>query len=137
SGVVLGGRLDFNDAFVQDFEKDIMPMAESRYRVIPDRNHRAIAGLSMGGAHTLIVGIANLDKFAYIGVFSSGLLGSFPTGRGRAGAPPAAPDPTWENENRAQLENPSLKKGLRLFWFATGSDDGLLQNTKSTVELFK
>jgi enterochelin esterase-like enzyme len=133
-------RLDFNDDFVQDFENDIMPLAETRYRVLTDRAHRAIAGLSMGGAHTLIIGISNLDKFGYLGVFSSGLLGTFAVGRGGSGAGSGsgpAPDPTWENQNRAQLENASLKKGLKLFWFSTGSNDFLLENTKSTVELFK
>jgi len=136
------GRLMFADDFVKDFENDIMPMVESRYRVIADRVHRAIAGLSMGGAHTLAIGIPNLDKFAYMGVFSSGLLGVIPLpARGGAAAPatvaPAQPDPTWENEHAAQLDNPALKKGLKLFWFSTGSDDFLIQNTKSTVELFK
>jgi enterochelin esterase family protein len=134
------GRLMFADDFVKDFENDIMPMVETRYRVITDRSHRAIAGLSMGGAHTLAIGIPHLDKFAYIGVYSSGLLGVIPIpGRGAAAssAPPAQPDPTWEKENAAQLDNPALKKGLKLFWFSTGSDDFLISNTKATVELFK
>jgi len=132
-----GGRLNFNDDFVKDFENDIMPLVETRYRVQTDRAHRAIAGLSMGGSHTLIIGIQNLDKFAYIGVFSSGLLGTFPVNRGAAAGSAPAPDPTWENENRAHLENAALKKGLKLFWFSTGSEDFLLENTRATVELFK
>ncbi|HLI83893.1 MAG TPA: alpha/beta hydrolase-fold protein [Bryobacteraceae bacterium] len=132
--------VDFNDDFVRDFENDIMPMAEIRYRVYTDRAHRAIAGLSMGGNHALIIGIANLDKFAYIGVFSSGLLGTFPVRRGdvssNSGGDPA-PDPAWENQNRAQLENAALKKGLKVFWFSTGLDDPLIGNTRSTVALFE
>ena len=132
-----GGRLNFNDDFVKDFEGDIMPLVETRYRVQTDRAHRAIAGLSMGGSHTLIIGIQNLDKFAYIGVFSSGLLGTFPVNRGAAAGSAPAPDPTWENENRAHLENAALKKGLKVFWFSTGSEDFLLENTKATVDLFK
>ena len=135
------GRLMFADDFVKDFNNDIMPMVETRYRVIADRAHRAIAGLSMGGAHTLAIGIPNLDKFAYVGVYSSGLLGVIPIpargGAAAAPAPAATADPTWEKENAAQLDNPALKKGLKLFWFSTGSDDFLLQNTKATVELFK
>jgi enterochelin esterase-like enzyme len=130
---------DFNDDFVREFENDIMPMVETRYRVYTDRGHRALAGLSMGGAHTLIIGIANLDKFAYLGVFSSGLLGTFPVrlpgGSASGEAPP--PDSTWENQNRAQLENPALKKGLKLFWFSTGKDDFLIGNTHATVALFE
>ena len=46
-------RSDFNDEFVKDFVNDIMPYAETHYRVLRDRQHRAIAGLSMGGAQTL------------------------------------------------------------------------------------
>ena len=53
----------------------------------------AIAGLSMGGSQTLNIAIPHLDKFAYIGVYSSGLLGAFPVRRpgGRGAAPAAAP----------------------------------------------
>jgi len=130
--------INFNDDFVRDFENDIMPMVETRYRVLTDRAHRAIAGLSMGGAHTLYIGIANLDKFAYLGVYSSGLLGTFPVrlpGGGSAETPP--PDHTWEDQNRAQLENAALKKGLKLFWFSTGSEDFLVDNTRATVALFQ
>ena len=59
-----------------DFEKellnDIIPMTEKNFRVKPGRENRALAGLSMGGIQTLNTGIPNLDKFAYLGVFSSG-----------------------------------------------------------------
>src|SRR5262245_10805708 len=76
------------DEFVQDFVKDIMPYVEKNYRVIADRPHRAIAGLSMGGGQTLNVAMARPDQFTYIGVFSSGLFGAF--GRGPAAAPGAS-----------------------------------------------
>jgi enterochelin esterase family protein len=129
--------INFNDDFVREFENDIMPMVETRYRVLADRSHRALAGLSMGGAHTLFIGIANLDKFAYLGVFSSGLLGTFPVRLPGSSGDPPPPDATWENQNHAQLENATLKKGLKLFWFSTGSKDFLIDNTRATVELFK
>ena len=129
-------RPNFNDGFVREFSTDIMPLIETRYRVFTDRNHRAIAGLSMGGAHALNIGIPHLDKFAYLGVFSSGLLSTFPI-RATGSDDEAEPDHTWENENRAQLESPALKKGLKLFWFSTGSRDFLVSNTRATVELFK
>jgi len=51
---------------------DMMPYVEKYYRTIPDRQHRAIAGLSMGGSQTLDIAFRYLEKFAYIGVFSSG-----------------------------------------------------------------
>src|ERR1051326_2558804 len=77
------------DEFVQDFLNDIMPYVEKHYRVYADRQHRAIAGLSMGGGQTLNIGIPNLDKFAYLGVYSSGVFGI--TGAGRGGAAAANP----------------------------------------------
>ena len=58
-----------------------MPYVEKHYRVLTDRANRAIAGLSMGGSQTLNIAIPHLDKFAYVGVFSSGLLGAFRGGR--------------------------------------------------------
>ena len=56
-----------------DFEKDLLndliPFIEKKYPVIKDREHRAIAGLSMGGGQSLNFGLGNLDKFAWIGGF--------------------------------------------------------------------
>ncbi len=61
--------------FEPEFAADIMPQMEKRYRVHTDRKNRAMAGLSMGGAHTLNIGIPHLDKFGYLGVYSSGIFG--------------------------------------------------------------
>jgi enterochelin esterase family protein len=142
------------DEFVNDFMKDVVPYIEKNYRVQTDRASTAIAGLSMGGNHTLQAAIPNLGKFGYIGVYSSGLFGvTLPgvtpgAGRGgRGGAPaaaPAGPPPPpqpsadeWAKKNAATLGNASLKKGLKLFWFAIGKDDFLLQTNNATVEFFK
>ncbi len=125
------------DEFLDDFTKDVMPYVEKHYRVIADRAHRAIAGLSMGGSQTLNIAVPALDKFAYVGVYSSGLLGG---GRGAAPAPgtPAPPfAAAWEQQNLASLDNAAAKKGLKLFWFSTGVEDGLMPTTKNTVELLK
>jgi enterochelin esterase family protein len=133
---VQGGRggPGSSDEFVQDFLNDIMPYAESHYRVLTDKSHRAIAGLSMGGNQTLNAAIPHLDKFAYIGVFSSGLIGSY----ARAGqTAPAPTGPTWEETHKAELDSPAGKKGLKVVWFATGVDDGLMPTSKGTVEMLK
>jgi len=101
--------------------------------------------LSMGGSQTLNIAIPHLDQFAYIGVFSSGLLGGGGRGRGAA-APaasgaPAAPAPAfgaaWEQQNLAMLDNAALKKGLKVLWFSTGKDDTLITTSRSTVDLLK
>jgi enterochelin esterase family protein len=127
------------DDFTRDFTMDVMPYVEKHYRVLTDRANRAIAGLSMGGSQTLNVAFAHLNEFAYIGVFSSGLLGG---GRGR-GAGPAAGTPAppfgeaWETQHLASLDDAALKKGLKLVWFSTGKDDGLITTSRSTVDLLK
>ena len=131
--------------FTSEFMTDIVPYVQKYYRTIPDRQHRAIAGLSMGGSQTLDIAFRHLDMFAYVGVFSSGAT----LGGGRRGpaapatgsAPPATPArpprPDWEAVHKADLGNPAMKKGLKLIWLSTGVDDGLITNTRSTVEMLK
>jgi len=143
--------------FVADFTKDIKPYVESHYRVLKGRANTAIAGLSMGGGHTLNVAFPNLEQYAYVGVYSSGLIGAFPElnaqgGRGAAAPAPAAAPATatsaprgamaataadWETLHAAKLDNAALKKGLRLLWFATGKDDRLMSTTQATVTLLE
>jgi enterochelin esterase family protein len=128
------------DEFGEDFVKDIMPYVESHYRVLTGRKERAIAGLSMGGMQTLNIGFSQLDKFAYIGVFSSGIFGGGPRTPAAAGAPPApavSPIEEWEKKRAATLDDAKLKQGLKLLWIATGKDDFLLKTSQATVEMLK
>ncbi len=119
-------------SFEQEFAQDIRPMIEKKYRVHTDRAHRAIAGLSMGGAQTLSIAFANLGDFGYIGVFSSGIFGA-----GRGGRGGQAQGPGWEEQHAATLGNPDLKQGLKLIWFATGREDGLIGVSRNTVNLLR
>lgn len=135
TGGPLGGPTAQSD-FVAEFAADIMPYAEMHYRVQTDRQHRAIAGLSMGGTQTLNIAIPHLDKFAYIGVFSSGLIGALIPNAAESG-PPANAASSWEEEHQAQLDNSAVKKGLKLLWFSTGMEDGLIGTTQSTVDMLK
>ena len=133
--------------FTNEFITDMLPYVEKHYRTVNDRAHRAIAGLSMGGGQTLDIAFNHLSMFSQIGVFSSGaVLGG---GRGRApgaapaGAPTAAPAtpqpprPDWEATHKTDLDNAALKKGTKLIWLSTGKDDGLVANTRSTVDILK
>jgi enterochelin esterase family protein len=122
----------FGNEFERDFVNEIMPLVEKRYRVRADRAHRALAGLSMGGAQTLNIGFEQLDKFAYLGVFSSGVFSL--GGRGGTNAPAG---PSWEARNKTALADAHLKQGLKLVWFATGKDDFLLKTSQATVELLR
>jgi enterochelin esterase family protein len=57
--------------FTRQIIEDVIPMVDANYRTIPDREHRAMAGLSLGGTQTYTITQANLDKFAAIGIFSA------------------------------------------------------------------
>jgi enterochelin esterase family protein len=109
------------DMFLDDFAKDVMPYVEKNFRVLPGRANRAIAGLSMGGNHTLSIALSHLDQFDYVGVFSSGFLG--PQGPDSAAAP-----------YRAALGDPRINR-LKLFWLATGKEDFILPATKGTLAI--
>lgn len=110
--------------FAEEFAADIKPYIEAHYRVRTGRQDTAIAGLSMGGAHTLEVTIANLDQYGYIGVFSSGVFG-------------INDSDDWVTGNMAALDDSSLKDGLEHFWFAIGDEDFLLDTATATVAMFR
>jgi enterochelin esterase family protein len=120
------------DEFANDFTNDLKPHVEKAYRIQGDRDHRAIAGLSMGGAQTLNVAFADLDDYGYIGVFSSGIFGI--AGGGPGGG---EPNTQWEDAHKKVLDDSDLRKGLHLVWFGCGKDDFLVQTSKATVDMLK
>ncbi len=98
--------------FEKDLLDDLIPFIEKTYPVYTDREHRAIAGLSMGGGQSLNFGLGNLDEFAWIGSFS------------------AAPN---TKEPQSLLPNPEeARKKLKLLWISCGDDDGLIIFSKRT-----
>lgn len=106
-----------HDLFVEDLLTTIIPTVEKRYRVLTTREDRAIAGLSMGGAETLRVAPSNLDKFAYIGVFSMGL---------QVGAH-AGVNTDFEERNAVFFADPNrTNQMLKLFWIAAGENDHII-----------
>jgi len=125
-----GGPPPAMEEFAGDFHGDVMPYVESHYRVATDRDHRAIAGLSMGGAQTLGAMVKAPESFAYVGVFSSGVFGITGNGFG------ATTGKTWGVDNRETLAGP-LRDGMKLLWFATGKDDFLIETTRATVAELK
>jgi len=76
--------------------------------------------------------VRNLDKFSYLGVYSSGVFGIV---GGRGGAAPTGP--SWEEQHKSVLDDPKLKKDVKLVWFATGKDDFLIGTSRATVEMLK
>lgn len=100
--------------FEQDLLNDLIPFIEKKYPVLTDREHRAIGGLSMGGGQSLNFGLGNLDKFAWVGGFSSA-----PNTK-----PPQelVPDPE------------KAKRMLKLLWISCGDEDRLLRFSTRTHE---
>ncbi len=106
-----------HDTFVEDLLKTIIPTVEQSYRVQTGRDHRAIAGLSMGGAETLRVAPSRLDLFAYIGVFSMGLQEGHDAGV----------NTDFEARNAGFFANPVQTNELvKLFYVAAGEDDRII-----------
>ncbi len=107
--------------FEESMIKDIIPFVESNFRVLADPDHRAIAGLSMGGYHTQKITNANPGKFGYIGVMSMGLYDSFGN--------------YDKEEHIAQLN--SLKAGKpKLYWIGCGKEDFLIKGVNSLRALY-
>ncbi len=69
-----GTQPEGKDLIEKELFADILPLIEKSYRVRPGRENRAIAGLSMGGGQAFTTGLKNLDKFAWVGEFSSGFV---------------------------------------------------------------
>lgn len=106
------------DNFRRALTDEVLPRVEALYKVAPDRGSRAIAGLSMGGAESLLTGLNRTDKFAWIGAFSTGgLTEDF-----------AGDFPHLAAEANAQI---------RLLWIACGTDDHLIVLNRKLVSWLK
>jgi enterochelin esterase family protein len=99
--------------FEEHLVKDVVPFIEKNYRTLTGRDNRAIAGLSMGGAHTQTITNNNPGMFGYIGVFSMGIMNMGP-----------------QNQDAAKLEQERISKltvlrdsGQKLYWIGCGKDD--------------
>jgi enterochelin esterase family protein len=106
-------RLAFMQAFEDVVINDLIPMVDSTYRTIPDRDHRAMAGLSMGGMQTFQITLNHLDKFAYIGGFSGA--------GGRFGPPGATPLDLKESYNGVFSNPAAFNKKVKLVWVGVGT----------------
>jgi enterochelin esterase-like enzyme len=98
--------------FEKDLLNDLIPFIEKKYPALTSRENRAIAGLSMGGGQSLNFGLGNLDRFAWVGGFSSAPNTKVPK--------ELVPDPA------------SAREKLKLLWISCGDGDGLLSFSKRT-----
>jgi enterochelin esterase-like enzyme len=98
--------------FEKDLLNDLIPYIEKKFPVIKDRDHRAIAGLSMGGGQSLNFGLGNLDIFAWIGGFSSA--------------------PNTKPPEQLLPDPEKARKTLKLLWISCGDNDGLITYSQRT-----
>lgn len=115
-------QLNFS-RFGESLYKEVMPRVKTEYPLAGDRERHAVAGLSMGGAESLLVGLNHVDDFAYVAGFSAGGLGDrnfemlFPGVTEGSGA--------------------AVNKRLKLLWISCGSEDGLLAPNQKLIEWLK
>jgi enterochelin esterase-like enzyme len=91
----------------RDLLDDVIPAIESRYSVLTDREHRALAGLSMGGGQSLNFGLAHLDRFAWVGGFSSA--------------------PNTQPADQLVPDPAAARERLKLLFLSCGNKDGLIR----------
>lgn len=116
-----GGPAGFQDntaAFQRDLLEDVMPFVEAGYRVKTDAASRGLVGLSMGGGQSLTIGLNHLERFAWVGGFSS-----------------SAPS---KDAVAAALEDPAAtNQKLKLLWIACGRNDFLLERNQAFVAMLE
>ena len=105
-------RVQAFTTFEKDLLNDLIPFIEKKYPVIKDRDHRAIAGLSMGGGQSLNFGLGNLNWFAWIGGFSSA--------------------PNTKPPDQLVPDPDEARKKIKLLWISCGDADGLITYSKRT-----
>jgi enterochelin esterase-like enzyme len=101
--------------FGKDLLEDVIPYVESTLRVAANRDNRALVGLSMGGGQALSIGLNHLDRFSYVGGFSSGL----------------GPEAEFPKTYGALIDNPEAANAkLKLLWIGCGTEDGAFNASK-------
>lgn len=98
--------------FEKDLLNDVIPFIEDHYPVIKDREHRALAGLSMGGGQSLNFGLGNLDIFAWVGGFSSA--------------------PNTREPEQLLLNPDEARNKLNVLWISCGDEDNLMRISRRT-----
>ena len=112
-----------DDACTREYLHDLLPFMDARYRTVPDRDHRAIAGLSMGGFVPLNTGLRHLDTFGELYVFSSGYWPEML--------------PLFKERSAALLSAPEINQRLATpIYFAVGETDIAYLNSLRTLAVF-
>lgn len=106
------GESSNKNSFGDVLLEEIIPLVDSKYRTLADREHRALAGLSMGGMQTMQIGLTHLDKFAWLGAFSA----------------PTRNFDLKTSYNGVFKDPAALDKQLHLFWLGAGTAETQIHN---------
>ena len=109
------GFSSVTEDFSKDLLGDVIPYVQAHYRVYTDRDHRAIAGLSMGGIESLTIGLNHLDEFSYVGGFSAAI----------------SPAAFAKDFAGIEADPKGANRQLHLLWIGCGTDDGLFPTSTS------
>ena len=101
------------EGFTKDFLEDVMPLVDSTLRVYTDRDHRAIAGLSLGGAQALAIGLSHTELFSRVAAFSPALGASNDPATGGV------------NFDTVLADSARINNQVKLLWVSVGTDDTL------------
>ena len=116
---------NFADGSYEKSFPEIVHFVDSQYRTKAEKKFRAVAGLSMGGFHSLSISANHPDLFDYIGLFSPGT----PVGR------PNLPN-VPELQNFEAKFTKQKAAGYKMYWIAVGKADFLYDNLKKQMQIF-
>lgn len=116
--------------FKEEIFENVIPFIESNYRVKTDASNRAIAGLSMGGGQAFYTGLRNIEMFANVGIFSSGLFG----GIGRQATTEFNPETIIPG---ILTKSQSFNEKIKVFYISVGEGDPRIEYTKKLINTFK
>jgi enterochelin esterase-like enzyme/acetyl esterase/lipase len=117
-----GGFKGYAKPFENDLLQDIIPYIESNYSVYTNREHRALAGLSMGGGQSLNIGLANINTFAYVGGMSSA---------------PNTNEFGGLSDSKLLPDLVAAKEQLKVLWLGCGNKDGLIRVSQKVHQHLK
>ena len=110
------------EGFTKDFLGDVIPMIDSTYRVYADRDHRAIAGLSLGGAQALALGLSHPELFSRVAAFSPAM---------GAANNPATGGVDFET---VLADTAQINSQIKFLWVSCGTEDTLFESVSQFSE---
>lgn len=123
------------DLFISDLLTGVIPYVESNYRVIANRDSRALAGFSFGGSQTLRAMYMDSDQFAYTGIFSMGIMVGSTAGAGSIAGAASGSVADFNKDAATFLASPDkTNKMMKLIWIGAGKEDTVVGNSPKILD---